>query len=49
MVTLNVKVTEKDLEAIRSEVKKGNAMNVSDFVRRAVNEKITYDQQKVAT
>jgi len=41
MVVVTIKVTEKDLEAIRAEVRKGNAMNVSDYIRRALNEKIT--------
>ncbi|MDR1404276.1 MAG: hypothetical protein LBJ20_01725 [Candidatus Methanoplasma sp.] len=40
MVALSIKITDKDLEAIRIEVQKGNAMNTSDFVRRAVFEKI---------
>ena len=41
MATLSIKVTEKDLSAIKSEVESGNALNVSDYVKRAIIEKMT--------
>lgn len=47
MIVISFQATEKDLAAIREEVKNGNAINVSDFVRRAVNEKIMDNKKAV--
>ena len=43
MVTQNVsiKITEKDLELIKAEVEHGNALNVSDYIKRAIIEKMS--------
>ncbi len=40
MATLTVKMTQREIDDIRDKVEAGNAMNVSDFVRQAVREKI---------
>ena len=40
MATLTVKMTQREIDDIRNKVEAGNAMNVSDFVRQAVREKI---------
>ena len=48
MIGISLQIAECDLEAIRSEIEKGQAMNISDFVRRAINEKI-YRNQTGAT
>lgn len=40
MVVLTIKVTEMDLEQIDKAVKSGNGLNRSDFIKRAMIEKL---------
>lgn len=40
MATLTVKMTQREIDDIRDKVEEGNAMNVSDFVRQAIREKM---------
>ena len=40
LVIVNAHIPAKDLEAIKHLIRRGAAVNVSDFIRRAVHEKI---------
>lgn len=41
MASLSIKIADREVEAIRKAVEEGYAMNVSDFVKQAVRDRLS--------